>query len=471
MDIHNPDVWLAHLLEALPEEKLASKLSDENPQWEYIDGEIVKLGSLNHAQLDVPELQRQGLQLLASESKDFRLVSHLLRTLQHAGNPLLALSVLTQYVTHYWTIAWPQSAANKKRFADQILKRFEPGLGGFAATSTPEQRDALLGELAKLAQCWQACGMPELASATDDLFAQYQRVFRDSSPAMTTSTQPAGDVTRASVPAAEQAPAATVPAPVVNIDSHDDKAWRDTLLKVAGIICERQPASPQGYRLRRHALWQNITSAPQAESDGRTPLAAVSADMVADYQARLARADMTLWQQVEQSLLLAPYWLDGHHLSAQIAQQLGHSDVAQAVRDEVRRFVARLPALTSLLFNDRSPFISDATRQWLADEPQKPAAVAVATDDMTQQVWQCWQEQGLEAALALAEKQPGNTPRAQFYRQYLTAQLQEAAGMTQLAQYHYRMLFKAGLHTMLSDWEPALLEQLETKLATETASE
>lgn len=466
MDIHNPDVWLSHLLEALPEEKLASKLSDENPQWEYIDGEIVKLGSLNHAQLDVPELQRQGLQLLATKSKDFRLVSHLLRTLQHAGNPLLALSVLTQYVTHYWTIAWPQSAANKKRFADQILKRFEPGMGGFAATSTPEQRDALLGEMAKLAQCWQACGIPELASATDDLFAQYQRAFRDSSPVAAPSVPP---TVGATIP--EVAPVTAAPAPVVNIDSYDDKAWRETLMKVAGILCERQPTSPQGYRLRRHALWQNITSAPQAENDGRTSLAAISADMVADYQARLACADITLWQQVEQSLLLAPYWLDGHHLSAQIAQQLGHADVAQAVRDEVRRFAARLPALASLLFNDRSPFISAATRQWLADEPQKPAAVVVATDDLTQQVWQCWQEQGLEGALVLAEKQPGNTPRSQFYRQYLTAQLLEVSGMTQLAQYHYQMLFKVGLNTMLSDWEPALLEQLETKLATETTSE
>ena len=43
MDIQNPEVWLSHLLEALSEEKLAAKLSDENPQWEYIDGEIVKL--------------------------------------------------------------------------------------------------------------------------------------------------------------------------------------------------------------------------------------------------------------------------------------------------------------------------------------------------------------------------------------------------------------------------------------------
>lgn len=466
MDIHNPDVWLSHLLEALPEEKLASKLSDEDPQWEYIDGEIVKLGSLNHAQLDVPELQRQGLQLLASESKDFRLVSHLLRTLQHAGKLLLALSVLTQYVTHYWTVAWPQNAANKKRFADQILKRFEPGIAAFVAASTPEQRDALLGELAKLAQCWQACGMPELASATDDLFAQYQRAFRDSSPVATLPVPPTVGAAISAV-----APVTAAPAPVVSIDSHDDKAWRDTLLKVAAILCERQPDSPQGYRLCRHALWQNITSAPQAESDGRTPLAAVSADMVADYQARLTRADMTLWQQVEQSLLLAPYWLDGHHLSAQIAQHLGHADVAQAVRDEVRRFVARLPALASLLFNDRSPFISDATRQWLADESQKPVAVAVATDDLTQQVWQYWQEQGLQAALALLETHPGDTPRARFYRQFLTAQLLETSGMMQLAQYHYRMLFKAGLHTMLSDWEPVLLEQLEMKLATETTSE
>lgn len=470
MDIHNPDVWLSHLLETLPEEKQTSKLSDESPQWEYIDGEIVKLGSLNHAQLDVPELQRQGLQLLASESKDFRLVSHLLRTLQHAGNVLLALRMLTQYVMHYWTVSWPQNTANKKRFADQILKRFEPGIAVFVAASTPGQRDVLLGELAKLAQCWQTIGMPELASATDDLFAQYQRAFRDSSPATASPAQHV-DTASASIQTAVPAmPVTAAPAPVVSIDNHDDKAWRDTLLKVAAILCERQPASPQGYRLRRHALWQNITSAPQAESDGRTPLAAVSADMVADYQVRLARVDMTLWQQVEKSLLLAPYWLDGHYLSAQVARQLGHDDVAQAVRDEVRRFITRLPHLDTLRFNDRSPFINEATRQWLADEPQKPAAATVVTDDMTQQVWQYYQEQGLQAALVLLETQPGDTPRARFYCQYLTAQLLEASGMAKIARHHYRMLLKTGLHTMLSDWEPALLEQLEAKLATETAS-
>ncbi|MGX5868415.1 type VI secretion system protein TssA [Enterobacter cloacae] len=460
MDIHNPEVWLSQLLENLPEEKLASKLSEDNSDWEYIDGEIVKLGSLNHAQLDVPELQRRGLVLLASESKDFRLVSHLLRTLQHAGEHLAALRILTQYVSYYWAIAWPQNMAHKKRFAEQILKRFEPGIAGFATASTPEKRDTLLGELAKLALCWQKVGMPELASATDDLSGLYQRAFREDSPAASAPPTAVASATTSSVTLS----AATATAvPVVPVDSHDDKAWRNTLLKVAAILCERQPASAQGYRLRRYALWQNITSAPQAESDGRTPLAAVSADMTADYQARLVRADITLWQQVEQSLLLAPYWLDGHCLSARIAKQLGHDAVAQAIRDEVRHLLARLPALDGLQFNDRSPFISDATRQWLSDEPQPSAVPAVAVDDVAQQVWQCHQAQGLEAALTLLEQQPDSTPRTHFYQEYLTAQLLDASGMATIARQHYHTLYQAARHITLADWEPELLQQLEDR--------
>ncbi|EKW1655598.1 type VI secretion system protein TssA [Citrobacter freundii] len=465
MDLRNPDVWISHLLENLAEDRLTCALSDDNPDWEYIDGEIVKLGSLAHSQLDIPEIQRRGLVLLASESKDFRLLAHLLRTLQHAGETLLALRLLTLHVEHYWTVAAPLNATHKKRFALQVVKRFEAGIDGLAQSAGTAQRDLLLGELAKLAQCWQQHNVQELAQAADDIFTLYQRAFRDNTPAIApaaTSSTPAG-VTAAPV----TVPVTPVVTPVVNIDSHDDRAWRDTLLKVAAILCERQPDSPQGYRLRRHALWQTITSVPQSESDGRTPLAAVSADMTADYQARLASADIAFWQQVENSLLLAPYWLDGHYLSAQAAQRLGYHDAAKAIRDEVIRFLNRLPSLSSLLFNDRTPFISDATRQWLADEPVKAAHPAVNTDALTQQIQDCYREQGLEAALALAEQQPQYSPRARFYSQYLTAQLLEASGMTQLAQQHYRMLFKAGLHTMLSDWEPLLLEQLEEKLTPE----
>lgn len=240
MDLRDPNTWISHLLENLPDDKLACALKDDNPGWEYIDGEMLKLGSLAHSQLDIPEIQRRGLVILASESKDFRLLAHLLRTLQHAGDPLLALRLLALYVEHYWTVAAPQNAAHKQRFATQVLKRFETGVESFAETARTAQRDSLLAELAKLAQRWQEQNIPALTQAVDDLSSQYRRAFRGAAPvppAAGPSTHPAPVSATPSAPVSPSAPAATT-APAVDIDSHDDKAWRDTLLKVAAILCE-----------------------------------------------------------------------------------------------------------------------------------------------------------------------------------------------------------------------------------------
>ena len=62
---------------------------------------------------------------------------------------------------------------------------------------------------------------------------------------------------------------------------------------------------------------------------------------------------------------------------------------------------------------------------------------------------------------------PEGDPRDQFHRQYLAAQLTEEAGLVQLAQQQYRMLFRMGLQMMVADWEPSLLEQLEQKFTAE----
>lgn len=472
MDLRDPNVWVSHLLENLPEDKLACGLKDDDPDWEHIDGEIVKLGSLAHSQLDIPELQRRGLVILASKSKDFRLLAHLLRTLQHTGEQLLALRLMVIFVERYWMVAAPQNMAHKKRFATQVIKRFDAGVIGFAENTATQSRDALLGELVKLTQCWQKHNAPELVQATDDLFAQYQRAFKGVAPASSGSPEnvdtPLPRVTGSERDAPQQSTYAADPNPRVIVDSHDDTAWRGTLQKVATILCERQPDSPQGYRLRRYALWLTINSTPPAESDGRTSLAAVSADMVADYQARLANADMALWQQIENSLLLAPYWLDGHYLSAQTALRLGYSQVGEAIRDEVSCFLDRLPALTDLRFNDRSPFISEQTKQWLATSSSgsQTTSVLQSGEDL-QAVRACFAEQGLEAALRYLDSLPEGDPRDQFHRQYFGAQLMEEVGMEKLARQQYRMLFRTGQRIALADWEPSLLEQLEQKFTEE----
>lgn len=245
-------------------------------------------------------------------------------------------------------------------------------------------------------------------------FALYQRAFNRAAPAPVPTPAASGSSPQTTATSESGVTQPSAPAPQIVIDSHDDKARRDTLLKVAAILCERQPDSPQGYRLRRHALWQNITSTPRAESDGRTPLAAVSADMVADYHAQLGSADMALWQQVEKSVLLAPYWLDGHCLSAQTALRLGYKQVADAIRDEVIRFLERLPQLTGLLFNDHTPFISEQTKQWLAASPDAKVAPVAQIGEESKAARACFAEQGLEAALRYLDMLPEGDPAISF---------------------------------------------------------
>lgn len=456
MDSTSQHPWHALLLAPLTPEQTAKALADDDPQWEHIDSQMVKVGSLTHSSLNIDDLQQQAMSLLSQKSKDFRLVAHLLRTLQHGGQPgelMLAVSLLTAYVKHFWTSAWPLNPQHKRRFAQQILKRFDSASDSFSQRATDDQRQEVQGLLAHLAQVWHS-DEPALATEVDSLRVSYARMpTRTVEPVIQEEERPQSN--------SGSAPSARTISPNLSIDSSSDKAWRQTLLKMADLLCELHPDVAIGFRLRRHALWGSLSAPPIAQADGRTPLAAVSVDRMADYLGRVATADLALWQQVEQSLALAPYWLDGHALSAQIAIRLGYTEVAQAIRDELIAFIARMPALTTLCFTDMTPFLSPESASWLQqDTGAKGGGNTIEQDE----IWQCYQQQGLEAALQMIDRQSQQAaPRDRFYLQLLSAQLLEKAGMTVLAQQHYHGLLQVGQQIQLSEWEPTLIALLADK--------
>lgn len=453
-----PHTWIASLLTALPEEKIAARVSDSNADWEYVDGEMVKLGALGHNSLDINQVQQRILLLLASESKDFRLIGHLLRTLQHAGRPLeliLSAQLLCAWVKAYWSSAWPESAVIKRRLAQQILKRFASAADSFIEKADHGQVQEMLGELAHLAHLWQ---QPEadLAREVDALCAKYRRQPEKK---VEETPQPGVYATASGEPVAPVA----APIPTVDVESSDEKSWRHTQLKVAEVLCERQPENPLGYRLRRNAIWSGITTLPQSQEDGRTPLAAFSADRMAEYLVGLNNPDLSLWRRIEQSLSLAPYWFEGHWLSASVAMQLGFPRVAEAIHEELGYFLQRLPALKTLSFTDRTPFLPGKTREWAEPVRQEDNRAAQADSDK-EAIWQCWQQQGLEAALVEIDRlQQRQDPRGQFYSQLLSANLLDEAGLTSLAQQSYSQLAQTARTITLPDWEPSLIAQLKEK--------
>lgn len=440
--------WRQRLLGSLPTEKIAAKIPDECPQWEEIDNSIAKLGSLTHGQIDIPRIQELCLTLLEQESKDFRIFIHLLRTLQHSGNPdgiVLACSLLNDYLNYYAGIAWPQDKQVISRLLQQVFRRFESAAGHFSKRADERHRQQMRQALMTLFD--RVSSLDETrANDVRQLVTAYERVSEPEISPLPASAQ-AITVAASAIP------------DNIEIRSDTERAWRQSLLNVAERLCDTHPADPAGYVLRRHAIWSTINNLPPIKDAHKTQLAAVAADRIADYRRRIG-SDPSVWKEIETSVTLAPWWFDGHYLSASIAAQYGYHDVATAIRESVNRFREKVPGAETLQFSDGSPFVGKETAAWFAaDDAVSPMQSRGTNND--EAVWQEYHSKGLQAALCklndVQHSTPGNDPRIYFYNQLTTAQLLAEEGLSDLSQHQYATLWKSIRTLSLEEWEPSLI--------------
>ncbi|MFM9799819.1 type VI secretion system protein TssA [Aeromonas dhakensis] len=471
--------WCARLLTSLPDEQIRGAVLADEPRWDYVETELVKLGSLAHSQVDLNAVAEACLGLLESRTKDMRVLAQLLRCLQHPAKatPLgAAISLLEAWIQAYWLLAWPGNASQKQRLMVQIVKRFEGALPRICESASAAELAQLLAQAEQLEQVWLA-QCPDKGELLDPLVmglkrAQRQQVAQAQADA---AGQPQSSGAAAASNPASAGPSASGAGAMllsggggsagIDVDSSNDRAWRQTQLKVAELLIERQPDAAVGYRLRRHAVWAGITAVPMSGAGNKTPLAPMSADMVDEYRAAMNAPDQGLWQRIEQSLTLAPYWFEGHRLSAEVAQKLGFGAVAQAIAEELGAFLQRLPALRELAFSDGSPFLSPECSRWL--QPAKGGSAGSGETGLAEEVAQRHGEQGVAAALALLDERMAQLkePRDRFHALLVQAELLAQEGMEALARQHYQHLWQEASRLGLSHWEPGLVNRLESLAA------
>lgn len=469
--------WCARLLTSLPDEQIRGAVLADEPRWDYVETELVKLGSLAHSQVDLNAVAEACLGLLESRTKDMRVLAQLLRCLQHPAKatPLgAAISLLEAWIQAYWLLAWPGNASQKQRLMVQIVKRFEGALPRICESASAAELAQLLAQAEQLERVWLA-QCPDKGELLDPLVMGLKRAQRQQ---VAQAQADAAGQPQSSGAAAASNPTSAGPSASgamllsgggssagVDIDSSNDRAWRQTQLKVAELLIERQPEAAVGYRLRRHAVWAGITAVPMSGAGNRTPLAPMSADMVDEYRAAMNAPDLGLWQRIEQSLTLAPYWFEGHRLSAEVAQKLGFGAVAQAIAEELGTFLQRLPALRELAFSDGSPFLSPESSRWL--QPAKGGSAGSGEAGLAEEVAQRHGEQGVAAALALLDERIAQLkePRDRFHALLVQAELLAQEGMEALARQHYQHLWQEASRLGLSHWEPGLVNRLESLAA------
>lgn len=456
--------------------KLAAPISDQSavgerlrddPLLDFVESQMIKVGSLSHAEVKWQEVEQSSLKLLAERSKDLKILAILLQCLQHQCTPeryILSLQLLVDFIEKYWVSCFPapgkRGVLPRRKFFSQILQRsyqagekIEPVRFDFEQKSQLEQVIEQLEEAAKQQQL-PTDGVEDLAALMKRQMANVSEVKQ------VQDEQPSEIASAVSEPkiSAQNSP--------LNIDTSSERAIKQTLLKVADFLTEIDEGPVLGLRLRRFAVWFSITALPEANSQGETQLMAVSADRIQDYHEQLQRgASLALWRKVEQSLALSPFWFDGHYLSAQIAEKLSEPNWSEAIRQELALFIERLPGLSQLSFKGQVPFASEQTLQWLNSVKQGPAEQGGADWNVRRtEAMQLAKEGGLSVALAMLNDglKGASEPREKAYWRLLSADLMREYQLEAMAGQNYQALYSQISQMSVGQWEPSLIQHLES---------
>lgn len=471
--------YVAKVTGALSGEAGVGACLEDDPALEFLDNEVMKVGSLAHTGIEWARVEREALRLLGDCGKDLKVLGFLMLCLQRGGNGErfgLSLYLLHRALDSWWDQAWPYPGDVGERARQMLFRQImQRARGEVSAISfdgaVGDGRSYCLDLLARLETQAQARHLPTdgleaLRRAVQKLPEASQAGHGEGSEGSSEEQAGHSDGRSAMKQASPTSAAAAVSLGNVSFNSGNERATRQSLLKVADLLTETAAGDPLGYQLRRYAIWHGIAAVPPTRDDRRTDLAAVSADRVADYRDALARgADTGLWQRIEQSLSVSPFWLEGHWLSAQAANSLGHGPCAEAIREALAAFLERLPELADMTFTDGTAFLPAAVAEWLASSRAKTGC------DGSSQPWeQAYQQaredlkgQGLSPAMQRLDEglAKAREPRERFYWRLMSTDLLREAGLKTLAAQQVRDLRDQVRDCALEDWEPALLARLE----------
>lgn len=451
------------------ESPVGERLLDE-PLFDFVEDQMMKVGSLSHASVQWQEVEHSTVTLLNEKSKDIKLLVYLLQCLHHQLTPqrlITSFGVMSDFVAHYWHDCYPAPGKRgnlpRRKFFSQICQRFSLAVEkfDFAALDSQDRE-----ELQQAVQEWQSViETNELSSeVADSVVVTILNQLK--------KAQEREKVARA----AEQksptpTPSASSSSSTLTIDNSSDKAAKQTLLKVAEYLAEQEHSGALAIRVRRHALWGAISTLPDHDHLGQTLLRGMQTERVKEYQDQMHQPDLALWRRVEQSLTIAPYWFEGQLMSYDIAKALGQQRWCTAILEEAQAFVERFPTVIDLKFKGGAPFINDSVKQWLSGSPASAGTTSNSGSwqQQREEAFNLAKEGGIAVAMSMLNDGlvAATEPRDRFYWRLISADLLKHNQLNAMADEQYQTLKQEIMQTSVTDWEPSLIEQLQRNTASD----
>jgi type VI secretion system protein VasJ len=470
-----------------------------DPIYQDLRAEVQKLTAHSSVDgsVDWKNIRKWSVEILGTKSKDLTVASYLTLSLFYLGGYgglSDGLDILHKYLKDDWEGIFPPGARPRTRAIAlewlvtrlaPVVEEKPPQLTEAALLRPLWERLEALQETVRLRLMHDAPSFSDLNSALSGYLAEL--------PGEAAAPEPSADEAMAEGPAAAPVPvpqtvsaprpAAPVAARPVEPELPAGSAASEVVGRMRALIPalrQADPLTPLAYRLLRTLKWDGLTTAPplnpQSASADTTRISAPRPQQQSTMQGLLDTGNWTELLKASEGAFqedAGTFWLDLQRYTILALEGLGATRAAEVVKDEVARLLTRLDTLPSLWFADRTipvpgrphektvertPFASEATRQWLETlrterEPATPAA-------------------DLPPARAAASGEPALPPAEARAIQELLAKQQTAAAFDRLQAAlekapHRRDRFQARftaarlcLQANQATWARALLEEL-----------
>ncbi|MCF6204769.1 MAG: type VI secretion system protein TssA [Methylococcaceae bacterium] len=449
----------------------------ETEEFIFLEEEMTKFSSMRENSLDWVRAEKTAVEILSKQSKDFRILAHLLLCLQHdrdAKRFILSIQVLAGFIEPFWEASKPKiepvkkEIVIKKKILKQMLIRSEQAMSKVDLT---EGDRALLPDFSKALD-----HLEKVVSKTgleyEDYWkfsAEFERrlpvevfVQKQSTEEQKTKKNDSSEQVTTTSPSPS-----SIEVPKLVLNAENDREIGQTFFKMASFLNGSFEKDPLGYRVRRFALWFDIASMPPLKKNGNTEMMAVPNNIVDEFSEALsANCTMDLLKNIEQIVSTYPFWITGSYISSLVAESIGMDDVSIAIQEETNRFIKRIPDLLDATFSDGTPFADKKTKRWLAQSGASSTGESGEWQTKLQDAIELAKQGRFKNGLNILEKgiTASKQPRDRFYWRLAYADFLGKTGMKTLANETYSSLNSEINGFEVLTWEPLLIDELQGKI-------
>jgi type VI secretion system protein VasJ len=412
MEIDHPLLSIG--LTAIAGESACGINAKYEPSFEALEAELAKQESLTSEKVDWKEVKALATDLLQNTTKDYLVACYLTHSLSITEGYLgllVGIKILGTFTENYWQESYPP--AKRLRARKTAIEWLVEKTSNFIEMSPPVNQDnSIIIELAKAVKDLdlslsdkmeaQSPNMAELnrnlkrlkqsaefeLKANVEKFAPQEVTFEpppskliqdtphETLEAPITSLAPIASqptsLKAASEPTTSQSSSnpVTFNSSVLASEADAKKLYKqvqDALRQLAEFYASQKASDPKRYRYSRSALWASLEKLPP-NTDSRTQLPKPALDKFKKLQELFEQGDfITVLDQAEKSASKMPYWFDGQRLIANSLTALGgeFSKAAEALVDELKQLLTRIPNIVTLCYSDGTPFADEQTLLWI----------------------------------------------------------------------------------------------------------